>query len=592
MSIAISHTGPAPAPVPPEPEPVPVNYLNNGHSIWSWLFTVDHKRIGILYLVSISLFFVVGGTAAGLVRLNLLGYDESGHILTEDAYNRAFTAHGVVMLFFFLIPAVPAVFGNFFIPMMIGAKDLAFPKLNLASWYVFMIGAGLAIWSVLAGGIDTGWTLYPPYSTRASQSNVIPGVLGAFISGFSSIMTGLNIMVTVHKMRAPGMTWSRLPLFVWSLYATSLIQLLATPVVAITLLLICVERAWGVGIFDPALGGDPVLFQHMFWFYSHPAVYIMILPGMGVVSEILPCFSRKNIFGYHAIAWSSVGIAVVGFLIWAHHMFVAGISFYAALMFSFLSMLVAVPSAIKVFNWTATLYRGSITFQAPMLFSIGFVGMFIIGGLTGLFLATLGTDIHLHDTYYIVAHFHFVMVGGMVMGYFAALHFWWPKMTGKMYSDWWSRVAAAIIIVGFFFTFMPQFYLGYHGMPRRYPNYPQEWQWLNVMSTAGASVLGIGYLIPSIYLTLSLFFGRNAGSNPWSATGLEWVSPSPPPVFNFDEANMPVVVCGPYEYALGIDQLGRGLPEPPGPGGAEGPAGRVGPTGPAGPMQKETEVVG
>src|SRR5579883_687335 len=588
MSIAVPQTGFAAAPPPPEPEPAPVNYLNISHTIWSWLFTVDHKRIGILYLVSISVFFVVGGIAAGLVRLNLLAPD--GAIMTEDAYNRAFTAHGVVMLFFFLIPAVPAVFGNFFVPMMIGTKDLAFPKLNLASWYVFMIGAALAVWSVLAGGIDTGWTLYPPYSTRASQSNVIPGVLGAFISGFSSIMTGLNIMVTIHKMRAPGMTWSRLPLFIWSMYATSLIQLLATPVVAITLLLICVERAWGVGIFDPSLGGDPVLFQHMFWFYSHPAVYIMILPGMGVISEVIPCFSRKNIFGYHAIAWSSVGIAVVGFLLWAHHMFVAGISFYAALSFSLLSMLVAVPSAIKVFNWTATLYRGSITFQAPMLFSLGFVVLFNDTGTTGLFLATLGTDIHLHDTYFVVAHFHFVMVGGMVMGYFAGLHYWWPKMTGKMYSDWWSRIAASIIIVGFFFTFIPQFYLGYHGMPRRYPNYPHEWQIFNVMSTAGASILGIGYLMPAVYLTLSLFFGKPAGANPWSATGLEWASPSPPTVHNFE--TMPVTVCGPYEYALGVDQMGRGLPEPPGPGGAEGPEGRVGRTGPSGPMHKETEVVG
>jgi cytochrome c oxidase subunit 1 len=590
MSIAIPHGAPAAAPVPPEPDAPAVNYLNNGHSIWSWLLTVDHKRIGILYLVSISLFFVVGGIGAGLVRLNLL--TNTGAILDEDAYNRAFTAHGVMMLFFFLIPSIPAVFGNFFIPMMIGTKDLAFPKLNIASWYVFMIGAAFAVWSVLAGGIDTGWTLYPPYSTRASQSYVIPGVMGAFISGFSSIMTGLNIMVTIHKMRAPGMTWGRLPLFVWSLYATSLIQLLATPVVAITLVLIMVERFAQVGIFDPSLGGDPVLFQHMFWFYSHPAVYIMILPGMGVLSEVLTCFSRKNIFGYHAVAWSSVGIAVVGFLLWAHHMFVAGISFYAGLLFSLLSMLVAVPSAIKVFNWTATLYRGSITFQAPMLFCLGFMFLFLIGGLTGLYLATLGTDIHLHDTYFVVAHFHFVMVGGMVMAYFAGLHYWWPKMTGRMYSDWWSRVAAAIIIVGFFFTFIPQFVMGYHGMPRRYPNYPQEFQWLHVLSTAGASVLGIGYLIPAVYLTLSLFFGEKAPANPWSATGLEWASPSPPPVFNFDESKMPVVVCGPYEYAIGVDQMGRGLPEPPGPGGAEGPHGKVGPTGPEGPMKKETEVVG
>jgi cytochrome c oxidase subunit 1 len=588
MTTATSTARPAIAPAPPEPPPAEPNYLNVNYSLWSWLTTVDHKRIGILYLVSISVFFLAGGIAAGIVRLNLLAPD--GAIVNEDAYNRAFTAHGVLMLFFFLIPAVPAVFGNFFIPMMIGAKDLAFPKLNLASWYVFIAGAIFGVWALLAGGIDTGWTLYPPYSTRSSQSNVVPGVIGVFISGFSSIMTGLNIMVTIHKMRAPGMTWNRLPLFVWSLYATSLIQLLGTPVVAITLVLIGVERVAGVGIFDPELGGDPVLFQHLFWFYSHPAVYIMILPGMGVISEVITCFSRKNIFGYQAVAWSSMGIAVVGFLLWAHHMFVAGISFYSALLFSFLSMLVAVPSAIKVFNWTGTLYKGSITFQAPMLFALGFVVLFVIGGLTGLFLATLGTDIHLHDTYFVVAHFHFVMVGGMVLGYMAGLHFWWPKMTGRMYSDWWSRVAASIIIVGFFLTFVPQFVLGYHGMPRRYPNYPAEFQIYNVMSTAGASVLGLGYLLPVFYLTLSLFFGEKASSNPWSATGLEWVSPSPPPIFNFDEANMPVVVAGPYEYALGIDQLGRGLPTPPGPIGDTSAADAT--NGTPVPMKKEAEVVG
>jgi cytochrome c oxidase subunit 1 len=586
MSVTVTDEPRAAAPPPPEPEAPAVNYLNNGYTIWSWLFTVDHKRIGILYLVSLTVFFAVGGLAAGMVRLNLLS--PSGAILTEDQYNRMFTAHGVVMLFFFLIPSIPAVFGNFFVPMMIGAKDLAFPKLNLLSWYVFIVGAGFALWAVIAGGIDTGWTLYPPYSSRSSHTNVVPGAMGAFISGFSSIMTGLNIMVTIHKMRAPGMTWGRLPLFVWALYATSFIQLLGTPVVAITLLLLMVETVAGVGIFDPAIGGDPVLYQHLFWFYSHPAVYIMIIPGMGVVSEVITCFSRKNIFGYKAVAWSSVGIAVVGFLVWAHHMFVAGIAYYSALLFSFLTMLVAVPSAIKVLNWTATLYRGSITFQAPMLFTLAFLVLFTVGGVTGLFLATLGTDIHLHDTYFVVAHFHFVMVGGMVLGYMAALHYWWPKMFGVMYSDFWSKASAVVIFVGFFLTFVPQFVLGYHGMPRRYPNYPTEFQIYNVLSTAGASVLGIGYLLPVFYLTLSLVFGQKAPANPWSATGLEWQTPSPPSTFNFD--TVPVTVCGPYEYAIGVDQLGRGLPEPPGEGA--GPADRVGVTGPPGPMNKETHVVG
>jgi cytochrome c oxidase subunit 1 len=517
------------------------------------LLTVDHKRIGLLYLVSASLMFLAGGIAAGLVRLNLLSPQG---LLDPDSYNKAFTAHGVIMIFFFLVPVVPGVMGNFFIPLMIGAKDLAFPRLNLASWYIYAASAVFGLWAILAGGIDTGWTLYPPYSSMSSHTNVVPVALAIFLGGFASILTALNIMVTVHTMRAPGMTWYRLPLFVWAMYATSLIQLLATPVLAVTVVLLGVERIFQVGIFDPNLEGDPLLFQHMFWFYSHPAVYIMILPGMGIISEVITCFSRKNIFGYGAVAWSSVGIAVVGFLVWGHHMFVAGQGYYSGLIFSFLSMLVAVPSAIKVFNWTATLYRGSITFQAPMLFTIGFIVLFTIGGLTGLYLAVLGTDIHLHDTYFVIAHFHFVMVGGMVLAYFAGLHFWWPKMFGVMYSDFWSRTAAAIICVGFFLTFIPQFVLGYLGMPRRYHAYPPEFQVYNVLSTAGASILGFGYLLPTVYLIASLFNGKPAGPNPWNATGLEWQTPSPPPVHNFD--HVPVVTSGPYEYALRSNGNGNG----------------------------------
>ncbi len=557
MSTVLEHEAPA-SHDPHEPPAPKSTYLNAGYSVWSWLFTVDHKRIGILYLIFLLLFFAIGGTFAGLIRMNLL--TPSGLILENDQYNKVFTAHGVIMLFMFLIPAVPGLLGNFFIPIMVGAKDMAFPKLNLASWYVWMIGAGFAIWAVAAGGLDTGWTLYPPYSTRSSHTNVVPGVFGAFVMGFSSIMTGLNIIVTIHRMRCPGLTWGRLPLFAWALYATSLIQLLATPVLAIALLLLMVEsgsNALGapIGIFDPALDGDPVLFQHLFWFYSHPAVYIMILPGFGVISEVITCFSRKNIFGYTAVAWSSVGIAVVGFLLWAHHMFLAGISYYAALLFSLLSMLVAVPSAIKVFNWVATLYRGQISFHAPMIFALGFIVLFVIGGLTGLFLATLGSDIHLHDTYFIVAHFHFVMVGGMVLAFLCGLHFWWPKMTGKIYSDYWSRMGAILIIVGYTLTFTPQFWLGYHGMPRRYPNYPEEFQFLNVLSTAGYTIQLAGFLLIATYLGLSLFFGKRAGPNPWGATGLEWQIQSPPLPHNF--AATPRVVCGPYEYSLNLAQTGE-----------------------------------
>jgi cytochrome c oxidase subunit I len=560
MSSAIEHDAPEAHHVSEPPEAGGhVSYLKDGYSIWSWLFTVDHKRIGILYLVMLTIFFAVGGALAGLVRLNLIS--PSGAILENDQYNKTFTAHGVVMLFLFLIPAVPGVFGNFFVPIMIGAKDMAFPKLNIASWYVWMLGAAFAVLALLTGGLDTGWTLYPPYSTRTSHGNVVTGVFGVFITGFSSIMTGLNIIVTIHRMRAPGMGWGRLPLFCWAMYATSLIQLLATPVLAIALVLLMIESASNalgvpVGIFDPALDGDPVLFQHLFWFYSHPAVYIMILPGMGVISELLTCFSRKNIFGYTAVAWSSVGIAIVGFLVWAHHMFVAGISYYAALLFSLLSMLVAVPSAIKVFNWVSTLYRGAISFQAPMIFGLGFIVLFTVGGLTGLYLATLGSDIHLHDTYFIVAHFHFVMVGGMVLAYLGAVHFWWPKMFGVMYSDFWSRIGAVLIITGYALTFLPQFWLGYQGMPRRYPNYPAQFQFLNVMSTAGYTVQLAGFLLIHTYLILSFFTGKKAGPNPWAATGLEWApTESPPITHNFDKT--PRVVCGPYEYSLNLTQTGE-----------------------------------
>lgn len=532
--------------LPPAQEYRRVNYLNNSYGVLSWLTTVDHKRIGLLYLVSVSVFFVFGGIAAGLVRLNLVS--PTGAILELDQYNKAFTAHGTIMLFLFLIPVIPGVLGNFLVPMMIGAKDMAFPKLNLLSYYVWAFGALFFLWQLIVGGLDTGWTLYPPYSSKYSHTNVLYAGLGVYITGWSSILTAINIIATCHKMRCPGMTWSRMPLFVWAMYATSLIQILATPVLAVTIILLAVERLFGIGIFDPTLEGDPILFQHMFWFYSHPAVYIMILPGMGVISETITCFSRKNIFGYKAVAWSSVGIAVVGFLVWGHHMFVSGQGYYLGMVFSAITMLVAVPSAIKVFNWTSTMYKGSITFQAPMIFTIGFILLFTIGGVTGLYLGALGSDIHLHDTYFVIAHFHFTMVGGMILAWLAGLHFWWPKMTGRMYSDFWSRLAGVTVIVGFMLTFMPQFVAGYQGNPRRYPNYPPEFQIWHILSTAGASIQGVGYLMPVVYLTASLFFGRRAGPNPWRATGLEWQTPSPPPPHNFE--GMPVVYFAPYEYSV------------------------------------------
>ena len=520
------------------------SYLNQEYGLKSWLLTGDHKRIAMLYLFSITFFFIIGGVLAGLIRLELL--TPPSDLMATDTYNKVFSMHGIIMIFLFLVPSVPATIGNFLIPLMVGARDLAFPKINLLSWYLYMAGGLFVLAAMVLGGVDTGWTFTTPLSTHYLNTHVVTAAMGIFLAGFSSIFTGLNFIVTIHRMRCPGMTWFRLPLFVWGHYATSIIMILGTPVLAITLVLVALERIFSIGVFDPSKGGDPLLFQHLFWFYSHPAVYIMILPGMAVISEVVSTFSRKRVFGYTAVAFSSVAIAVFGFLVWEHHMFIMGVSQYSALVFSLLTMLVAVPSAIKIFNWSMTLYKGSITFETPMLYAFGFMGLFTIGGLTGIFLATLGMDIHLTETYFIVAHFHFVMVGGMLMAYLAGVHFWWPKMTGRMYPEGVSKTAAVITFIGFIVTFFPQFILGYLGMPRRYASYPADFQVLNVFSTAGASILGIGYLLPMLYLPWSLKYGKIAGDNPWQATGLEWQIQSPPLTENF--AEIPIMDHEAYDY--------------------------------------------
>jgi cytochrome c oxidase subunit 1 len=528
--------------LPPEPR---VNYLNATYGIKSWLLTRDHKRIALLYLGTVSFFFFIGGVYAMLIRVQLLTPHST--LLEASTYNKVFSQHGIIMVFFFLIPSIPATLGNFLIPLMIGAKDLAFPRINLLSWYIYLVAGVITIYALLAGGVDTGWTFYAPYSTTFSNSYVIATGMGIFINGFATILTGLNFIVTIHTMRAPGMTWFRLPLFVWSHYATSLIMVLGTPVIAISMVLITFERLAHIGIFDPALGGDPVLFQHLFWFYSHPAVYIMVLPGMGVVSELIANFSRKNVFGYTFVAFSSIAIAVFGFLVWGHHMFVASQSIFASMVFSFLSFAVAIPSAIKVFNWTATLYKGSISYDTPMLYALGFIGLFTIGGMTGLFVAALALDVHLNQTYFIVAHFHYIMVGGTLLAYLGGLHYWWPKISGRMYPEGWGRFSALIVFVGFNLTFFPQFMLGYMGMPRRYAFYAPEFQVLHVLSTAGASILGIGLLVPLVYLVWSMRYGPVASANPWSLPGLEWRTASPPPTENF--LVTPVVTWEAYEFA-------------------------------------------
>ena len=532
-------------------------YLTHERGLKSWLFTLDHKRIGLMYLGSILAAFLLGGIMALLVRTELLFPGET--LMEADTYNQVFTLHGAIMVFLFIIPSVPAALGNFFLPIMLGTKDVAFPKLNLGSFYIYVLGTIFTLIAIVVGHVDTGWTFYTPYSARA-DSSVIWMTMGVFILGFSSILTGVNFIATVHKMRAPGLHWKRLPLFIWGIYATSIIQVLATPVLAITLLLLTMEKTLTVGIFDPALGGDPVLFQHFFWFYSHPAVYIMILPGMAVVNEVIATFSQRKIFGYMFVAMSSISLALLGFLVWGHHMFTAGMSEYATLVFSALTFLVAIPSGVKVFNWVATLYQGSISFESPMLYSLGFIALFTIGGLTGLFLGILSVDIHLHDTYFVVAHFHYVMVGGTVFGFISGLHYWWPKMTGKMYNETLAKIAFFFVFVGFNVTFFSQFIMGSQGMPRRYYDYLDQFQPLHMASSGGAYILGVGFLIMLWMFVKSLMSGEKAPPNPWGSAGYEWMTTTPVHPHNF--ADPPVMTRGPYDYHLCTEEeLFDGFPE-------------------------------
>ncbi len=508
------------------------NYLNARTGLWSWIWTLDHKRIGVLYLISILSALLLGGIFAMLIRTELLTPQQT--IMDADTYNRVFTLHGAIMIFLFIIPGIPAALGNFILPIMLGAKDVAFPKLNRLSWHLYVLGALFSIASLAMGGVDTGWTFYTPYSTT-TNSSVVSITFGVFILGFSSIFTGLNFIVTIHRFRPKGMGWFRMPLFLWSLYATAIIQVLATPVLGITLLLLIVERVLGVGIFDAALGGDPVLFQHFFWFYSHPAVYIMILPAMGVMSELISTFSGKHIFGYKFLAYSSIAIAFLSFLVWGHHMFTSGQSALANMIFSALTFSVAIPSAVKVFNWVATMYKGSVRMDTPMCYAVSFILLFGIGGLTGMFLGSLSTNVHLHDTYFVVAHFHFTMMGGVLIAFLGALHYWWPKMFGRMYNETLGRLACLIIFLGFNATFLPQFVMGSLGMPRRYFNYTEEFTIYHQLSTYGSYFMAIGFVLIAVYLIVSLRKGKPAPANPFGSATLEWQCSSPPPTENFAE---------------------------------------------------------
>ncbi|MBB4061305.1 cytochrome c oxidase subunit 1 [Salinibacter ruber] len=537
-----------------EPQEEETNYLNHETSIWSWLSTKDHKRIGVLYCVSLATVFLAAGVLALLMRAELSGPDQT--LMSNDTYNQVFTMHGILMVFLFLVPSIPAILGNFVLPLQIGAKDVAFPRLNLASWYVYLAGAALTITALLTGGVDTGWTFYTPYSS-STGGGVLWMTAAIFVAGFANIFTGMNFIVTIHKMRAPGMTWNRLPLFVWGLYATSIVQVLATPVIGITMVLLILEQTLQIGIFDPALGGDPVLFQHFFWFYSHPAVYIMILPAFGILSELIATFSRSRIFGYRAIALSSVAIAMLGFLVWGHHMFVSGQSAISSIVFSLITYLIGIPSGIKVFNWVATLYKGSIWLQTPMLYALGFLFMFTIGGFTGIMVGVLAVDVHLHDTYYVVGHFHYVMMGGSVVALLGGMHYWWPKITGRMYNETLAKIAAALVFIGFNLTFFPQLVLGSRGMPRRYANYADRFAGLHQLSTYGSQILGVGLFLILGYALWSLAYGEKAPANPWGATTLEWTNTTAVPIHhNFERT--PLVTRGPYDFHLADEVFGGG----------------------------------
>jgi cytochrome c oxidase subunit 1 len=503
--------------------------------------------------------FFMGGVYAMVIRLQLIS--PTSDLVSPETYNKMFSMHGITMVWFFLIPSIPTVLGNFLLPLMIGSRDLAFPRINLLSWYLFAIGCVFLFVCVITGGIDTGWTFYTPYSTQYSHTNVLFALFAVIIVGFSTILTAVNFIVTTHKLRAPGMTWFRLPLFVWALYTVSILMLLATPELAITLILTAFDRAIGIGIYDPGVGGDPILFQHMFWFYSHPAVYIMLLPAFGVVNELFPCYAHRRIFSYKLMAYSILALGLLTFFAWGHHMFVSGQSVFSSIIFSFMSFAVAVPSAIKNFNWVATLHKGQVRFDAPMLYAFSFVGLFVMGGVTGLMVASAALDVHLHATYFIIAHFHYIMVGGMVSAFIGGMHFWWPKITGRLYPEFWARIAAITTFIGFNLTFFPQYILGEAGMMRRYATYPPKFQDLNILSSAGASVLAIGYILPLFYFAWSLRYGKRAGNNPWDARGLEWTVSSPPPEHNFETT--PIVDFEAYAYdkpllgeATGIEAKG------------------------------------
>ena len=502
----------------------------------SWVTTVDHKRIGILYLWTTLGFFAIGGFLALLMRTQLLTPNEG--FMTKNSYNEAVTIHGTTMIFLVLVP-VAAAFGNYLVPLMIGARDMAFPRLNALSYWFFVLGGVILLLSFLArgGAADTGWTAYVPLSTLHTPGNGQNlWILSLHILSLSSAAGAINFIVTIHNMRAPGMSWTRIPLFVWSILTYAWMLIIVLPTLSAGLTMMLLDREAGTNFFNPAKGGSPLLYQHVFWFFGHPEVYIIILPMMGVISEIIPVFARKPIFGYKAVAFSTVGIAFFSLLVWAHHMFAVGLPVALNIFFMLSSMVIAIPTGIKIMNWLATIWRGNISFDAPMLWALGFISIFTIGGLSGIFLAAFPIDQAVTDSYFVVAHMHYVLFGGAVFGMFGGLYYWWPKMFGKRLDERLGQWHFWLVFVGFNATFFPQHMLGLLGMPRRVYTYHEGglWEAYNMVSSIGSYVMALGMLVFAWNIIATIRHGKRAGNDPWVANTLEWYTTSPPPPWNFD----------------------------------------------------------
>ena len=552
MATATVHAGGIADHVHPEPQGFVRKYI----------FSIDHKIIGIQYMITGFVFLVLAGLLAEVIRVQLM--HANGGFVSADTYNEVYSVHGSAMVWLVIIPLATGAFGNFVFPLQIGARDVAFPWLNMVSFWLFPPAGLLLFGSFLLGAPAAGWTEYPPMSLQGAPGTSM-WCAAIFLVGISSTMTGLNFLVTLIKMRAPGMTFTRMPLFCWAQFATAPMSMIATTALAAALAALFMERQFGVPFFDPTKGGSPILWQHMFWFYSHPAVYIMILPIFGIISEVFPTFARKPIFGYKMIAFSSVSIALLSFMVWAHHMFTSGLAPFLQLPFMILTMLIAIPTGIKIFSWVATLWEGKIHYTTAMLFAIGFIATFTFGGITGVFLSAVPFDLHAHGTYFIVAHLHYVLVGGSLMGILSGVYYWYPKMTGRLMNDKLGHWTFWLFFIGFNGTFLPMHMLGLLGMPRRVATYDPQFQTWNQIESGFSFVMTFALLLFFANILWSLRRGKKAGSNPWGARTLEWQLPSPPHYYNFK--HIPTVFSTPYDFAEPLPYAGleEELTDSPGP---------------------------